>query len=218
MTWWFLAFLLFAATVAIELPASSVLALPGADGTGTAFGDVRGPWWQGRAAGVRWQERELGNLSWDLHPQALLRGRVAMDLRLAGEVPVEARLVRGLRRTEVRDLRATLPTAWFGAMAAMLPQGRVRASVPGSIDLARWRIAPVSGELAWESGVSRQGTASVAGDFTSDPAQCRIRLLLRASDAQGRQLLREIGQALPDGRRLLVVPWPRSAGCAGRAE
>lgn len=212
MKWWLLGSLLFIATVVAEFPASTALALWGTDDARAGLADVRGSWWHGRADGVHWRGHELGRLSWTLRPQALLRGEVAIDLALDGAVDAGARLVRGLRRAELRDVRLTLPAGALGAAAAILPQGRIRATIPG-ISLARGCLAPFSGDLAWEAAAPGRDAASFAGSFTADAARGRVRLLLRAGNSRGRQVLQAIGQPRVDGRRALELAWPQPDLC-----
>lgn len=229
---------LFAGTVLATLPASSLLAWGRPGGAALALEDVRGTWWHGRVAQVRWRGRELGALTWTLRPAALLRGRLAFDLRLSGAGTATVRLLRGPRRTELRDLRATLPAYWFrGRVGGLQPQGQVRITIPRAV-FADGRMTALAGELAWQEAALRGATAlalgelhasfaladdrrlhgrvrdqggplSVSGDFVIDGPRHRVRLLLGARSAAAVPLLRMLGDPLPDGRRVLVL---RSGG------
>lgn len=211
--WWMLGGLLFAATVVVEFPASTAFAILATDHVRAGPVDVRGRWWRGRAYGVQWRGLDLGRLSWTLSPHGLLRGRVAMDVELAGAGHARMRFVRGLRRAELRDVRLTLPAGELGAAAAVLPQGRIRASIP-RVALARGCPASFPGELAWAAAAPPgQAGALLSGSFTVDARRGRVRLWLRAGNAAGRQAMQGIGQPLADGRRALELAWPQPGLC-----
>lgn len=225
---------LFAGTVLATLPASSLLAWGRPEGAALVLEDVRGAWWHGRVAQVRWRGRELGALTWTLRPVALLRGRIAFDLRLAGAGAATAQLLRGPRQTELRDLRATLPAYWFRNWVGTLqPQGQVRVAIPRAV-FADGRATALAGELAWQEAALRGATPlalgelrasfaladdrrvhgrvrdqggplSVSGSFVVDGPRHRVRLVLGARNAAAATLLQMLGEPLPDGRRVLVL-------------
>ncbi|EIJ35193.1 type II secretion system protein N [Thiothrix nivea] len=63
-----------------QLPASLLIKALPADLAAPLQG-VNGSLWQGGVSRVNWQGVQINNLQWDLHPAALLTGKLAADLR-----------------------------------------------------------------------------------------------------------------------------------------
>lgn len=165
LAWSFAAAMLFIGTLLIELPASLVVALAWPDGIPVALEDVRGSVWRGQATQVRWRERTLGSLAWTARPSTLLLGRLDLRLRLSGETSANARVVRGLRRTEIENLHATFPAQWLQGQPtgyALLAQGRVQATLP-SVTIKGDRITALAGELVWHDAALRGATSATLG-------------------------------------------------------
>jgi general secretion pathway protein N len=167
LPWVVVALALFLGTMLVELPASLALRLWQPDGIALQLDDVRGSLWRGRATRLRWHGRELGALSWTLRPGALLRGRVAVDLRLAGEATAQARLVRGWRRTEIHDLDGMFPAHWLRAPfagGAWQLQGRMHVTVARAV-LDGNRVTALAGNLAWQDAALRGMATAALGNL-----------------------------------------------------
>jgi general secretion pathway protein N len=103
------ALLAFAAIILVRLPASWVV--PVSAKSPGACASVEGTLWSGSCNGLTVQHLHLGDLSWELHPQRLLAGRIAAHVTIAGTV------VRGSADAEAgltghllaRNVRADLP-------------------------------------------------------------------------------------------------------------
>jgi general secretion pathway protein N len=74
-----LAILAFAIILLVRLPASW---LKGFLPPGITCADVAGTAWNGSCSGIAYNNAALGNLNWELHPLALLRGKVAAYVNL----------------------------------------------------------------------------------------------------------------------------------------
>lgn len=165
LAWILAAAMLFVGTVLIELPASLVVALAWPHGIPVVLEDVRGSVWRGQATQVRWHERTLGSLAWTARPSALLLGRLDLQLRLSGETKANARVVRGLRWTEIRNLDATFPAHWLQGQPAgnaLRAEGRVQATLP-SATIKGGRITALAGELVWRDASLRGATSAALG-------------------------------------------------------
>ena len=165
LAWAFAAAMLFVGTVLIELPASLVVALAWPDRIPVVLEDVRGSVWRGQAMQVRWHERALGSLAWTARPSALLLGRLDLRLRLSGEASANARVVRGLQRTEISNLDATFPAHWLQGQPAgnaLRAQGLVKAAIPSMV-IGSDRITALAGELVWRDAALRGATSAALG-------------------------------------------------------
>lgn len=157
--------LLFVGTVLVELPASLVMALSRPAGSPLVMDDVRGSLWRGRAMQVRWRDRELGSLSWTTRPRALLHGTLDVELHLRGEASAEARLIRGLGRTEIRQLDAVFPALWLQrgfAGGSLRTLGRVRVVLSTAV-IERNRITALAGDAVWHDAVLRGPVVAALG-------------------------------------------------------
>ena len=165
LAWILAAAMLFVGTVLIELPASLVVALAWPHGIPVVLEDVRGSVWRGQATQVRWHERTLGSLAWTARPSALLLGRLDLQLRLSGETKANARVVRGLRWTGIRNLDATFTAHWLQGQPAgnaLRAEGRVQATLP-SATIKGGRITALAGELVWRDASLRGATSAALG-------------------------------------------------------
>jgi hypothetical protein len=167
LPWVAAAVALFFGTMLVELPASLALRLWQPDGIALQLDDVRGSLWHGRATRLRWGGRELGALSWTLRPGALLRGRIAVDLKLVGEANGDARLARAWRRTEIHDLDAMFPAHWLRAPfagGAWQLQGRMHVT-GARVVLDGNRVTALAGDLAWHDAALRGMTTAALGNL-----------------------------------------------------
>src|SRR4051812_29529903 len=103
-----LAILAFAIILLVRLPASWVKGFlpPAARCT-----EIAGTAWNGSCTGLAYNGAPLGNLNWELHPLALLRGKVAAFVDLTrGEDFIRGGLEAGGSDVYVaHDLQAQLP-------------------------------------------------------------------------------------------------------------
>jgi general secretion pathway protein N len=129
------AYLVFAL---ITLPAKVVLTYFAPDDLKAA--GVSGSAWHGRAQFVQYGVTNLGSLEWDVHPLALLTGRVRADVRLRrldGFVESELTMAPGNRVTFV-DLSAALPLS-------ALPSNIAPGGWGGTVNAKLARLALVEG-------------------------------------------------------------------------
>ena len=155
--WALLALTLFVATLAISFPAALAWKWFAPADAAFELTDVRGSIWHGGAAQVRWRGRDGGALSWNVRPLALLTGRVDARLRLDGPVGVTARLLGGLHATELRDVRAEVPSSWLAAAlsnSALAASGRIRIDV-SRLALEAGRVVALAGEIQWQEAAVR---------------------------------------------------------------
>ena len=102
-----LAVLAFALILLVRLPASWLAsALP----PGTSCDEISGTVWNGSCSALSWQTAPLGDLTWQVHPGALLSRTLATHLTLngaAGTVTAEVQ-ARSKKNITARNLRADL--------------------------------------------------------------------------------------------------------------
>lgn len=227
----------FALTMAllVLLPASLLVAqLPAS--LSLQLDDVRGSIWQGSVSRVTWQAHDLGSLVWQVQPLGLLRGRIAADVVLSGEINAQTHLERSWGAWRLTDLSAELPAAWLDSVLAspgLHPQGVVLliidvAEVRGEQwtamnGNAQWREASVAGAAVAALGDLRaefaladdgrvhgsvhddDGPLALSGQFVADLHGYHAELRLSARDARIAPALHWLGQAQPDGSRLLLM-------------
>ncbi len=149
----FLAILAFAAILLVRLPASWITGfLP----PGVGCGEIAGTAWNGTCARLAFNGAPLGNLTWELHPSALLRLKVAAYVDLTrGDDFIRGDIELGGRETYVaHDLQAQMPLD-----PPLLPQMSSGYSGAVSLNLAHLRveknvIAAIEGQIETTSLVS----------------------------------------------------------------
>jgi hypothetical protein len=147
-----LAALVFLLTLLVRLPASLLLDhLPGTLRCSSAYGTL----WRGSCAELVAGPRRLSGVNWTLHPAALLRARVALDLASAdpaasGQAYVEWQpggelLIEHLAATLApSQLTGLLPTGWSASLQLAIAHARVRerhlVALEGTLDLQQLQL------------------------------------------------------------------------------
>lgn len=185
-----LAALVLAGTVLVRLPARWGMALAPA---GVSCAEPSGSIWRGGCKGLQVAGLTLESATWQLHPLAFLRLRLALDLqvddaRVAGQARLE--LSPG-GHVEARDLRAHLPID--PGLLPLFPRGWGGELVLALDELAleKGHPAGLRGELH-ARGLRRFGPPMAFGDYALRFDQ--------PPDANGRQ----VGQLADEGGPLAL--------------
>jgi general secretion pathway protein N len=168
-----LAILGFAIILLVRLPASW---LKGLLPPQVSCADISGTAWNGGCAGVAYNGARLGDLTWELHPSALFRGKLAAFVDLTrGEDFIRGEVEAGRGgHLEVRDLQAQMPLD-----PPPLPELSSGYTGNVSVNLAHLRvekrvIAMIEGQIETTSLYSkrdRMAIGSYAATFPkADPA------------------------------------------------
>lgn len=138
---------------------------------------VRGTLWDGHADGISVFGRDLGEIDWRMAKSAILRGRMAADVRIQGTDVDAAGLVDRNRAgaLTVRDVHFRFP-AQLLAPVLDIPDLNLLGAVSGVISEATLRdgfIETATGNARWsEAGVTGQAEArfaDIVGEFAADP-------------------------------------------------
>lgn len=164
-----------------------------------------GSLWHGQAEVL--QAGEPGFWRWEVQPAALLRARLALDLKGQGGLDLSGRLERGLGEWVIRDLSGTvsgrlltplLPAGW--SLPGEVTMGGVHLARQG---LARgpWLVA--SGQMNWGGGAMQYNLGSQSQAATLPPLVAGLTLdgetlVLSLAEAQMGAALAEVRMA-PDG-------------------
>jgi hypothetical protein len=147
-----LAALVFLLTLVVRLPASVLLARapPEVRCTGAA-----GTLWRGSCGELAVGPRSVSDVHWTLHPAALLRLRIAVDLAsldpaATGQVYLEWQpggelLIERLRAAlTAQAIAAVLPAGWSASLQLAVDRARVRAGhlleLAGTMDLLQLQL------------------------------------------------------------------------------
>lgn len=164
-----------------------------------------GSLWHGQAAVL--QAGESGFWRWELRPAALLRGRLALDLKGQGGLALSGRLERGAGSWGIRDVSGEVSGR---LLQPLLPPGW---SLPGDVTLAgvhlarkgfaRGPWAAAGGQLNWGGGVMQYNLGSQVQSATLPPLVAGLALdgdtlVLSLAEAQQGAALAEVRLA-PDG-------------------
>jgi len=137
-----LAALVFLLTLLVRLPASVLLThLPGS----VRCTDVSGTLWRGSCGELAFGPQSVSDVRWTLHPVALLRARIALDLASAdpaatGQTYLEWQpggelLVEHLAATLAPQIvRGLLPAGWSASMHVAIARARARAGHAIALD------------------------------------------------------------------------------------
>lgn len=151
--------LLLAAGMLALMPAKFALGMAGERLGPLTLGDVSGTVWRGRAGSLVAHGRQLGALDWNVHPLALLRGRLDTDLSLKG-AEFEGKTFASLAGTTLRlrdtafsmDAQRLQPAVDIpalqlrGKVEVMLVEAELISGFPRQLKgEAYWRDAAVSG-------------------------------------------------------------------------
>jgi general secretion pathway protein N len=205
-----LAALVFVLTVLVRLPASVLLshapaALQCTDATGTL--------WRGSCGTLALGPRSVREVRWTLHPGALLRARVALDLSsldpdATGQAYLEWRPDGELLIERLDALlgppqtAALLPAGWSGSLQLAIQRARLRdghlVDLAGTLDLRELRLrAPRTAFGSYELLVAPDGATGGAGDA---PMQGTLRDLEGPLSLRGQMRLTPQGSYELSGR------------------
>ncbi len=171
---------------------------------GVALYGVQGTVWQGRASLLTSRGTQLQNLQWDLHPWALLWGRMEAALRFdyqaAPGKTVVGRTVTG--NWYLRDADLALPAQRLAPLLRMpgAELGGKLALRLSSLTVKQGRVTAADGELSWEKAALRKplevelGTFAVNLETTADGVSGALMDRGGAVQAQGLLKLQANGQ------------------------
>lgn len=161
--------------------------------------------WHGQAEVL--QGGEPGYWRWDVRPAALLRARLALDLKGQGALGLSGRLERGIGSWGVRDLSGQVPGR---VLQALLPAGW---SLPGEVSLGGVHLVrkglgsgpwvEASGQVNWGGGAMQYNLGSQVQSATLPPLVAGLALegetlVLSLAEAEQGGALAEVRLA-PDG-------------------
>jgi len=138
---------------------------------------VRGTLWDGHADGISVFGRDLGEIEWRMPKSALLRGRLAADVRIQGTDVDAAGVVEreDADTLKVRDVRFRFPAALL-APALDVPDLNLLGTVSGVVTdaaLSHGFVSSATGNARWsEAGVTGQAEgrfADILGEFAAQP-------------------------------------------------
>lgn len=136
---------------------------------GVALFDIKGTVWEGRAAMVRTDTLQLDNLHWDLHPWALLWGKleaaVNFDLQAAPAHMIIARSITGA--WYLTEAAMELPAQQLEPLLRMPGAelgGNLRMVFPSFI-VRNGRVTAVEGSVTWHKASLRKPLAVELGSF-----------------------------------------------------
>jgi general secretion pathway protein N len=151
-----------------------------------------GSLWQGQAL-VKTKEKPV-LVEWQLHPLALLTGKLAAGVQSKGALPLQGDVVLGFKQWQVKQLQGELPSA---LIQPFLPAGW---ELPGSIHIERLLITKQGlkqgpwlegqGSLRWQGGAMKFSLNGQAQQATLPPLRVEISkenndLLLTLNEAAG---------------------------------
>ena len=138
---------------------------------------VRGTLWDGHADGISVFGHDLGEIEWRMAKGAILRGRMAADVRIQGTDVDAAGLVERDRTgtLTVRDVHFRFPAQML-APVIDIPDLNLIGAISGVISEATLRdgfLEDATGNARWsEAGVTGQAEArfaDIVGEFAADP-------------------------------------------------
>lgn len=189
LLWPAFAFVLFAGTLLVELPASLVVAMLLPRNSAVEIGDIRGTIWHGKATHVGWNSQALGAITWTTRPAALLWGKFDAALRLTGEVNATARVVLDSKHASLLNLDARIPASLLQdprSRALFHAQGLVLATIP-LMRITDDRITAAAGRFAWQAATLRSNSSmplgTVHAQFALEQDQC-IHGTIRSDEAR----------------------------------
>jgi general secretion pathway protein N len=163
-----LAILAFAIILLVRLPASWFKGFVPAD---IACAEISGTVWDGSCTGLAYHGAAVGNLAWELHPAALLRGKLAAFVDLArGDDFIRGDIEVGRGSAYVgHDLQAQIPLD-----PPLLPELSSGFSGNVSVNLASLRveknvIAALEGQVETTSLYSKRDRVAIGGYSVTFP-------------------------------------------------
>ncbi|MGC8517342.1 MAG: type II secretion system protein N [Steroidobacteraceae bacterium] len=189
----------FAAVLLARLPAAWVLP---ALGPRLTCARVEGTLWSGECAGARLAGVHLDQLTWQVHPAALLGGRLAADLsaRRAGAEASGEVNVSWHGPLRARDVHAQLPLE-PGLLPPLPPYitGVLEADVAHAVVARSGAVEQLHGTLIVRRLIDSSGSVTPLGSF-------RIRFPAGPGEPRGR--LRDLGGPLWLRGTLRLTPQP----------
>ncbi|HGH6026875.1 TPA: type II secretion system protein N [Vibrio mimicus] len=200
-------------SVVVHLPAQVVikqLPLP----EGLELNSVEGSLWQGKAAQVRWQGMNLGDLNWDSRLSALLLARAEADVRFGRGSSAQLRgkgiVGVGLNGPYADDFLLSLPAAqampWLPLPMPLMAQGQLELTVH------QYRFGDpycqqAAGSLVWsaaqvESPIGALDLGTVVSDFT-----CQESVLNLKGGQKTAQVSSEFSLSLQPDNRYQAQAW-----------
>jgi len=160
-----LAAVAFVVIVLARMPAAWVVP---ARGPQWACASIDGSLWGGTCAGLTVSGTPLGDMSWELHPQRLLAGRLAAHLTLShgpGDAAADVELTFGQRLT-ARNVLADLPLdpALLPSVPANL-HGRAHLEL-ALVELQRGVIRQLQGRIEARNLEERSGNNTALGSYS----------------------------------------------------
>ncbi len=153
----------FGVALAARAPAGLAARALETSAPGLTIAEARGTVWAGEAAGLSWNGRDLGEITFRTRAGGLISGRLVVDARLSGAIANgSGRLERGLigagRDLVARDIGVTLDA---GAIDGLHPRVRARG---GQARLQAQLIEVRSGACAQAQGAVSTDVLTRAGD------------------------------------------------------
>lgn len=148
--------------------------------------------WSGKATGLAWRGAAVGDVAWRVRPLAMLRGRVAADLRLerpdgSGSASVAAAVGGSVDVTGVSadlpvealsQLRIGVPAGWRGRLRGHFESIRMEAGWPvsatGTLELHDVVAPPPLGAALGSFSVVLPDPRSVSNDRSGDGFTARV--------------------------------------------
>jgi general secretion pathway protein N len=132
---------------------------------------LEGTLWEGRMARVEVGGREFDNIQWQLHPSALLTGRLSATLSFANaDSQVSARLSRSFSGDlDLQDMRGRLAAKDVLAMAkipAIQLDGQFNVNI-ATMTLSEQRLSHIKGMLTWSGAGTRFPQNLKLGDLSA---------------------------------------------------
>lgn len=158
-----LAVVAFVGVLVARMPAGWVLPSRTAQG---GCASLDGTLWSGSCSGLTFGHTALGDLSWDLRPLRLLRGRLAAHLTLAGPITAAGDVELGFgEHFTARNLTADLPLD--PRLLPDMPQelsGRAHAEL-ALVEVERGVLSELRGKIEAHDLVDRSGTTTPLGSY-----------------------------------------------------
>jgi len=158
-----LAVVAFLGVLVARMPAGWVL--PARTASGGCM-SLDGTLWSGSCSGLSFGHTALGDLTWELRPLPLLRGRLAAHLNLAGPITASGDVELGFgRHLSARNLSADLPLD--PRLLPDLPQelsGRAHAEL-ALIEVERGVLRQLQGRIEAHDLVDHSGAATPLGSY-----------------------------------------------------
>lgn len=187
----------------VQLPAVFVWQqLPAGLTQKIAIGNLEGSAWSAQASGVTVNGQALGNVTWSLHPLALLTGRLGGAVQVRhplGKLQADLAIDSG-QRLELRDVQGDFNAGLLDPLARPL-------MLNGQIVLDLDSVRLQGGTLLEASGTARWREAGISGITDLPLGQIRIKAVpdnngtrLQVSNRDGAIEINGVINVMPNGR------------------